>query len=106
MAENADLIEKIAQGIERGNEVEFDHIVEIHRRIKSLRQSLNGQIKDREEAALIAAEADLLLEKIILEYVANTPDSLRNLKRILATLYKAAKGLESQFSVGAVRNIS
>jgi|SRR5580700_10653751 hypothetical protein len=94
MSDTAKFIDEVINRIEYGNNVDFGEIVRIHGGIKRLREHLRSQIEARQEAAGIAAEADLMLERIILEYVPDAPIALRNLKPILVSLEKVASGLE------------
>jgi len=94
MSDTAKFIDEVINTIEYGNDVDFGEIVRIHGGIKRFRERLLRQIEAREEAAGIAAEADLMLERIILEYVPDAPTALRHLKPILVSLEKAANGLE------------
>src|SRR5580658_3423132 len=94
MSDTAKFIDEVINTIEYGNSIDFGEIVRIHGGIKRFREHLRKQIDAREEAAGIAAEADMMLEKIILEYVPDAPTALRGLKPILASLEKAASGLE------------
>jgi hypothetical protein len=86
MSDTAKLIERLAVQIEAGEEVDFRKIVELHGQIEALHRSLNSKLGEKNEPARAAREADILIEKIILEYVASTSVALRDLGRIVGSL--------------------
>jgi hypothetical protein len=92
MPDTAKLIEELASCIEAGKSVDFSSILEIHGEIETLHQSLLAEFGEKNESVCAAREADRLIEKIILEYVANTSEALRDLGHKVATLNKSAEG--------------
>jgi hypothetical protein len=86
MSDTAKLIEQLAAHIESGKEIDFGKIVELHGQIEALHRSLNSTLGEKNESAQAAREADILIEKIILEYVASTSVALRDLGRIVGSL--------------------
>lgn len=88
MSDAAKLIEELANHIEAGKSVDFSRILEIHAEIESLHQSLQAEFGEKNETVRAAREADYLIEKIILEYVANTSAALRDLGQMVASLNK------------------
>jgi hypothetical protein len=92
MPDTAKLIEELAFCIEAGKSVDFRRILEIHGEIEALHQSLLSKFGEKSESARAAREADHLIEKIILEYVANTSAALRDLGQMVTSLNKSAGG--------------
>jgi hypothetical protein len=86
MSDTAKLIEELAAHIEGGKSVDFGRILEIHDQLKELHQSLRTAFGDDSESVRAAREADRLIEKIILEYVASTSEALRDLGKMVASL--------------------
>jgi hypothetical protein len=86
MSDTAKLIEKLATHIEGGKSVDFGKILEIHDQLKDLHKSLRAELGDSNESVRAAREADRLIEKIILEYVASTSAALRDLGKMVVSL--------------------
>lgn len=84
------LIDELAAHIESGKQVDFGNILEIHAQIERLHDTLKAKFGESGEPARAAREADLLIEKIILEYVANASTALRDLGRIVASMNRSA----------------
>ncbi|HEX4054237.1 MAG TPA: hypothetical protein VHX86_08230 [Tepidisphaeraceae bacterium] len=90
MPDAAKLIEELAARIESGKQVDFGRILETHAQIERLHETLKAEFGERAEPARTAREADVLIEKIILEYVANTSTALRDLGLIVASMNRSA----------------
>ena len=90
MSDAANLIEELARHIERGEELDFTELVEIHARIERLHESLKAEGGEEGQDVRAAKSADLLIEKIIMGYASNTPATLGDLERILASVDKSS----------------
>jgi hypothetical protein len=90
MHNTAKLIEELAVLIETGKSADFSRIFQIHEEIEALHQSLQDQLGDSNESVRAAREANHLIEKIILEYVANTSSALNDLGQMLTPLNEPA----------------
>jgi hypothetical protein len=90
MSDTAKLIEELAARIEGGNSVDFGKILEIHAQLESLHVSLRAEFGETNESVRTARDADQLIEKIILEYVASTSAALHDLGQMVASLHKSA----------------
>jgi hypothetical protein len=92
MSDAANLIGELARHIERGEELDFTELVDIHARIERLRESLKAEAGEGGQEVRAAKSADLLIEKIIMGYASNTPATLSDLERILASVDKSSVG--------------
>jgi hypothetical protein len=90
MLDTAKLIEELAALIEAGKSADFSRIFQIHEEIEALHQSLQDRLGDSNESVRAAREANHLIEKIILEYLANTSSALRDLGQMLTPLNEPA----------------
>jgi len=86
MSDAAKLIEELARHVERGEELDSAELVEIYARIERLRESLKAEIGQKGQTARAAKEADLLIEKIIMQSVGNASAALGDLGHILTTM--------------------
>jgi hypothetical protein len=91
MPDTAKLIEELAACIEAGKSADFSRILQIHGEIEALHQSLREEFGEGNESVRAAREADRLIEKIILEYVANTSTALRDLGKMVESLNESAE---------------
>jgi hypothetical protein len=89
MPDSAKLIEELAAHIEAGKSVDFSKILQVHAEIESLYQSLRAEFGEKNPSVRAAREADRLVGKIILEYVANASASLRDLGQMVASLNRS-----------------
>ena len=91
MPDTSKLIEELAACIEAGKSVDFSRILEVHGEIEALHQSLLAEFGEENESVRAARKADHLIEKIILEYVADTSAALRDLGQQVASLNRSAE---------------
>jgi regulator of sigma D len=96
MQETAKLIKVLAARIESGKAVDFSNILDIHREIKTVHQSLQSRFGDNDRLVRAARDADHLIEKIIFEYVANTSAALHDLAQIVSALHKSTEPVAPQ----------
>jgi hypothetical protein len=86
MSDAEDLIEELARHVETGETLDFGKILEIHARIERLHESLEADSGEKGQDVRAAREADLLIEKIMRQYVGNTSAALGGLGQIVATM--------------------
>ena len=91
MSDTAKLIEELAACIEAGKSADFSRILALHGELETLHESLLAEFGEKNESVRAAREADRLIEKIILEYVANTSAALRDLGQMVESLNKSSE---------------